>query len=235
VSVRSPTELFLPASEDPRDRADQFAMDRQLDALIRTLCAAIEHAFRQWQGAARLVGVRIDGATATLGRLEGPNIECLLQAMPALRGLSPWSRRLCEGVAGGFAWAWSSFCRSVSVPGLPWYPGFASFAGPCAPPTPNVPTPFARLAHDPGLLAAARLKAAMVRRTRGDTLHADSVLTAVASSLHASLLAWCGSQTVTHVFGHGLVPAFDPPRVGAGPVVAGEGTMTPGGFATAHP
>ena len=46
-----------------------------------------------------------------------------------------------DAVAKGVSKCFKDWQGQVMVPGLPWYPAFAAFPGPMAPPMPNIPTP----------------------------------------------------------------------------------------------
>jgi hypothetical protein len=53
---------------------------------------------------------------------------------------------------------------------------------------------------------------------------------AISDAFEKSYNIWKVSTMVTNVLGTGPVPTFAPPYVPVGPVLAGIGTMTPGGF-----
>src|SRR6185503_21239842 len=46
-----------------------------------------------------------------------------------------------DAVAKGVSKCFKDWQDKVMVPGLPWYPAFAAFPGPMAPPMPNIPMP----------------------------------------------------------------------------------------------
>jgi len=53
---------------------------------------------------------------------------------------------------------------------------------------------------------------------------------AISDAFEKTYNLWKVSTMVTNVMGTGPVPTFAPPYVPVGPVVAGVGTMIPGGF-----
>ena len=120
------------------------------------------------------------------------------------------------------------FQRSFKVPGLPWYPSFAAFPGPMAPPTPNVPTPLVACTHDAGRVSAPTLKDAMGRRLHTTDADATHFFDAVATGFSMAVTQWLPAQPVTNVLGKGPVPTFAPPYVPVGPVVMGDNIATPG-------
>jgi hypothetical protein len=226
--MQCPPALFKSPSNDLRDCEYQRAMHNELNGFIDAICRALAFGFDLWRQQARFAGIVINGPVATAGRLEGPAIEDFVRMAPDVQALSGWCQNLRDGVARGFGGVWQDFCRSVTVPGLPWYPAFAAFPGPMAPPTPNVPTPFITLTQAHGLLTPSNLANAMVQKAPGNTLYAQQVFTAVAEQLHLALLLWRPAQQVRMVMGKGPIPTFAPPYVPVGPVVGGDNISAPG-------
>jgi hypothetical protein len=223
-----PPALFRAASNAQPDCARQREMHDELDAFFETICRAIKHGFSFWRTQARISGVRIMGASAIGGKIEGPPLDELMRSSPGFLQLQGWSAALRDGVAGGFAETWRIFSQTSSVPGLPWYPAFVAWPGPAAPPTPNVPTPMAALQQDIRLIQPARIKSVMLQKATPGTPYADAVFTSVSEPLSASLALWRMSQMVTLVMGKGPVPSFAPPYVPVGPVVGGDNLAIPG-------
>jgi hypothetical protein len=127
--------------------------------------------------------------------------------------------------------AWLGYTATIKVPGMAWYPAFAAFPGPMAPPMPNVPCPVAALAQATVAVSMATMKSQMVGML-GDPqapFHAE-LFEAICDAFEKCVQIWQTSTMVTNVLGTGPIPTFAPPVVPAGPVVAGTGTMTPGGF-----
>ena len=121
------------------------------------------------------------------------------------------------------------------VPGLPWYPAFAAFPGPMAPPMPNIPMPLlmcpsAMMAE---MTVASKLKKAMVDNY-GDkkALHHEELFDAIATGLTVAFLLWVLSQQIMNVLGKGPIPTFAPPYIPVGPVIGGDNIAVPGHLAT---
>ncbi|HEY1341006.1 MAG TPA: hypothetical protein VGF59_26020 [Bryobacteraceae bacterium] len=196
---------------------------------IDQICGAICSAWSQWQSAATLVGVVINGVTAMGGQVIGPPWTPLILAAGPIK--TPEATKMTQTVANVVGTAWLNFTATVKVLGMPWYPAFAAVPSPVAPPTPNVPCPFAALMNIPTAISKVTLKQQMVAMD-GDPRATDhqNVFEALAEAFEQSFNLWKVSTMVTNVLGTGPVPTFAPPYVPVGPVVGGVGTMTPGGF-----
>jgi hypothetical protein len=119
----------------------------------------------------------------------------------------------------------------VKLAGMPWYPAFAALPSPVAPPTPNVPCPFAALVQVPVSISCNVLKMQMVAQLADPQApFAPELFEAISDAFEKCYNLWKVSTMVTNVLGTGPVPTFAPPYVPVGPVVGGIGTMTPGGF-----
>jgi len=196
-----------------------------LDDITKAICSA----WSTWQTSATMVGVIINTLTAAGGQIVGPPLAPLILAQAPKA--TQQQMRYSNAVANVIGTAWLSFTATVKVPGLPWYPAFVAFPGPVAPPTPNIPMPFAALTQVPVSISTNVLKMQMVGML-GDPMapfHAE-LFEAIAHSFEMSYNTWKVSTMVTNVLGTGPIPTFAPPYVPVGPVVGGVGTMTPGGF-----
>src|SRR5688572_7916151 len=119
--------------------AQSIDAEKFLDGIIEAICSA----WATWQAAAAMVGVVINGPTATGGQIVGPPLTPLILAMgPKAK---PQELKLTKAVANVIGTGWLTFTATVKVTGMPWYPSFAAVPGPVAPPTHNVPCPFAAL------------------------------------------------------------------------------------------
>jgi hypothetical protein len=227
TSLSCPPALFLPASDDPRNLDMQRACSATVDAYLSRICDAIGQAHTAWRLRARLVQVAINAHVASGGNLQGAGLE------PDIRQHAPregsWERARSEAIAAGIGICWENWQRAVSVPGLPWYPGFAAFPGPMAPPTPNVPTPLVTV-QNPVHLNSWRLKSDMLARYSGDNEWPGELFDAVAFGLERAFQTWAPSQMVMNVMGTGPVPLFAPPYVPVGSVVGGTGTQIAGAW-----
>lgn len=191
--------------------------------------SAIRFAVETWQGAATINGVRINGAIATAppGCVTGPGISGLVFVMSPQR--TEEERVFTAAISTALGAAWSSYTSSIRVAGLTWYPSFASFPGPMAPPTPNVPCSLSLLRQSAASLIPPVLAPAIAVRAMavpGNWEIAD----AVASWFLSYFLSWSYRVQVKMVLGSGPVPSYSPPAVMAGPVVEGRGNMARGGL-----
>ncbi len=197
---------------------------------LTSMAGAVAQALDVWRKGAYLDGVRIHAAIATGGRLRSAvAIESqILQRAPA--GWDSYNRAIAAGVHNCF----TAFADTVSVPGLPWYPGFAAFPGPMAPPMANIPSPLMTIAA----VASCHLKegalcdAMFNKMPSPKPLCGKELARALASGLEKAAFAWLSAQRVTPVMGKGPVPSFAPPFVPVGPVVGGDILPTPGHLAS---
>lgn len=211
--------LFLPASLAKPHTEVQKLHIATYGSFIDGICAAISAAWAKWQAAAKLVGVAINAATASGGKIEGPPLgELILGNAPK----NPYSKTIAD-VLGT---AWLAFTASVKVPSLLWYPAFAACPTPVAPPTANVPAPFAMLIQNPAPLMAATTKPQMVAKLADPRApHHQPLFESIAYAFEQSYNQWKATTKVTNVIGTGPAPPT------GGPVANGVGIMTPGGFA----
>lgn len=204
--------------------------DKAARALARDIHAGINFSLQMWRLQAALTGVVINALTATGGQLIGPPLEPLIMSSPSLAAKTDKrDRKIASAIASVIGTSWTTFCATVKVPGLPWYPAFVSFPGPVAPPMPNVPTPFVALTQVRGVLASGPMKT-LVRAKLHPDKSADGVIDAVMVGFDLDVMQMLLSMTVKMVMGTGPVPSFAPPFVPAGPVIMGTGTMAPGGL-----
>jgi hypothetical protein len=199
-------------------------------ALIRSMSLGVD----EWRLDAELVGVQVVGATAVgpPGVLRSPvafaqRIRAgLLQAdvPPALAG----------ALADGIWMSWKQWADGVRIPSLPWYPAFAAWPSPVAPPTPNVPTPLA-LCVSSGLAAMsgpvlARTITARLEAAAGPDAGAgaEEDIRRLAAAVSAAFQTWVAMATVTMALGAGraaVAPPFVPVRPVLGSVVHSRGCL----------
>lgn len=217
-----PPALFRAASNLKDDVDNQKGMHDMFNGIFDGIIDAIEFGFNKYRQSAGLVDVQIMAVTAIGGRLQGPPLDGLIKNAPSVASWGGWEAMVRDAVAGGFEHQWSALARSVRVPGLPWYPAFAAFPGPMAPPMPNVPTPFISLAHDAMATSPYNLRTAMRAALSGSMDYCTEFFESVAVALQIPLQQWKISQQVMLVMGKGPIPTFAPPYVPVGPVVGGS-------------
>lgn len=210
--------LFLPATLNKLHTDTQKMMIATYGKCIDDLCDAICAAWGQWQAAATMTGVAIDGPFASGGQIVGPPLGPLILAKASK---SPFA----SAVAQALDIAWQTFTASVKAAALPWYPAFALCPTPVAPPTPNVPMPFASLVQNPASLMAPATKAQMVAHLSDPQApYHKPLFESIAHAVEQSYNVWKTSTMVTNVIGTGPAPPM------GGPVSHGIGTMIAGGF-----
>ena len=200
-------------------------------AAVGAVTSAFAAAVDTWKGASVFTNIVVNGPIATGGPgcLIGPPLGPLMAARFVTLGTD--DRAIATAAAQGIAANFAAWQNGVSVPGLPWYPAFAAFPGPIAPPMPNIPTPVIALVSfglggmtDPAALQTAMSAAANVSlRDRAKTTFAQ-IAPVVVAQFQSKVLA----SLAKNVLGTGPVPTFAPPYVPVGPVVGGTATSPPG-------
>jgi hypothetical protein len=145
----------------------------------------------------------------------------IMGANPPMK--TPQEAKYSKAIAQAVSDKFSSFVQGLKIPGLPFYPAFAAFPGPVAPPMPNVPVPLIAIPSSKiSDMSANSLKSAMVDNL-GDkeALHHEDLFDAIAKGIFAAFMAWLPMQMVMNVLGTGPIPTFAPPFVPVGPVVGG--------------
>jgi len=221
--------LFTPHSLNKYHTDTQKKLTQIFGSYLDGINDAICSAWGQWQTAAIMTGVMINGPVASLGQVVGPPLTPLILASGPKA--SPAELKYTTTIANVIGTAWLSYTATIKVPGLPWYPAFAAMPSPMAPPTPNIPTPVIALTQVTASVSAATMKAQMIGQ-HGDpqAQYHKELFDAVCDAFEKSFLQWQTTTMVTNVLGFGPVPTFAPPVTPVGPVVAGTGNMPPGGF-----
>ena len=163
------------------------------------------------------------------GCLQGPDLSPIIRSYLLSNEVPVEVVDIFANSIGGAFAAWQG---SVAVPGLPWYPAFAAFPGPQAPPMPNVPMPLISLAaaRQAELTSADRLSEHIFAQFPSGEIVPDVREEILSFSRKAAtqFQVWLASTQIRNVQGHGPVPTFAPPYVPVGPVVAGGVIPTPG-------
>ncbi len=222
----SEKQPILPASQTPAST--------DWPACRKAATAGVALAVAKWQSQAALNNVVINGHMAVGGSVTGPALHPSIERTMTEAGVPA---AVANAFASSVSNAWSVWASSLRVPGLSWYPTFASYPGPVAPPTPNVPTPLPVLGGNPEPLSAASLKASIRNAlgTRASDLKALAAINEFAEDFAARFTKYRAIVMVTNVLGTGPVPTFAAPIVNSGPVVGGKGTMKAGGFVGTWP
>ncbi len=184
----------------------------------------------RWILQATIQNVRISAVAAIcpFRCVSGPDLGPPIRSFLSANGVPVY---VADIFANSIAGAWKNWQDSLTIPGLPWYPAFAAFPGPQAPPTPNVPSPLIVLStRHTDLQSSEQLAARIFEQFRGAEIspEARDAISSFAKQLSSSFLIWLASAQVQGVMGQGPVPTFAPPYVPVGPVVAGNVIPAPG-------
>ena len=221
---------------------NQFHIDSSKDIgkkykdFCHNMLDGIKFAVDMWKLQAKFKDLKINAVTAlgTPGCLDGPKLESLIKSAPSVAPMSSWGKNIQKwigAVAKGVSNCWAEWQSKVTVPGLPWYPAFAAFPGPMAPPMPNVPTPLIACPS----AGMAKMTPSMLKNAMCDEFSLDdpddqfgAMAMSMGTALATAFLAWLPSQQVMLVLGKGPIPTFAPPYVPVGPVVMGDNLPIPG-------
>lgn len=197
---------------------------------------AVATGINTWKAQAKFKDLKVMAVSAigTPGCLDGPKLKDVI----VLEGKEDNEKAYCKAVKEGISECWEAWQGKVTVPGLPWYPAFAAFPGPTAPPMPNVPVPLiACPSAMMSKLTGPEISKAMQGKLDKKVKDADpdkqhvALFDAIGACLAVGFLIWVASQMVMNVLGKGPVPAFAPPYVPLGPVVGGDNVAVPGHIA----
>ncbi|MCB9665800.1 MAG: hypothetical protein H6732_16950, partial [Alphaproteobacteria bacterium] len=174
------------------------------------------------------------------GRIDGPVLRGLQAEVP--RGMVEDElgaalvdvgvpRVIARAWAKAAERAWAKQWRKWTLPPTKAFPSFAAVAAPEAPPTEAEPFPLrpdASRAY--GELSPEELYVDLADRL-GDLLNLPGLPEAVkawATRVGGGVAAWSEQATLGGIWGQGPVPAFAPPYVPVGPVIAGDNVAAPG-------
>jgi len=227
VPPNIPLNLFREESLNKYHVDSAGEIGKQFEKYIEGICGAIHGAVDQWRQTATIAGVMIVGPVASLGIVVGPPLTPLILAQGP-KG-TPQELKYTTAIANALGTAWLPWQSSIKVPGLPWYPAFAAFPGPVAPPMPNVPVPLIALISVDASLSPGALSGLMMANLGDPTaLHAQDLFDAISKAFNTVFTLFKTMTIVTNVLGTGPIPTFAPPFVPVGPVVGGVGTGPPG-------
>lgn len=234
---------FTPAESGNKyyqDACDQIGND--FKKFHDTMLDAVSYAHNMWRLQAKFQNITVMAISAIgmPGCLSGPELESLIKNAPMCAAMTGNMAKHRDAVAKGVSECFKKWQDNVTVPGLPWYPAFAAFPGPMAPPMPNVPTPLmacpsAMMAE---IVAPSQMATAMDNaldselKGKDNDKQYEALHKAIATVLSVAFLAWLPQQQVMLVMGKGPIPTFAPPYVPVGPVVGGDILSVPGHLAT---
>jgi hypothetical protein len=234
---------FIPA--DPGNKYHQDACDKignEFKSFHDAMIDAVGFAHNMWKIQAKFKDIKVMAVSAigAPGCLDGPELESLIKNAPMVAAFMGNKAKHRDAVAKGVSKCFKDWQGQVMVPGLPWYPAFAAFPGPMAPPMPNVPTPLIACpsAQMASICAPMQLKSAMDDALDGGLKDKDkdkqyeALHDAITTVLSAAFTMWLPAQQVMLVMGKGPIPTFAPPYVPVGPVVGGDIISIPGHLAT---
>ncbi len=214
---------------------------KEFQSFHDTMIDAVVFAHNMWRLQAKFQDLKIMAVCAIgkPGCLQGPALESLIKMAPGCAAFEGNKAKYRDAVAAGVSQCFQKWQDKVMVPGLPWYPAFAAFPGPTAPPMPNVPVPLiacpsAKVLEigSPGPMSKAMGKAMDGGLKRKDPdKHHEALFESIASVLALAFAQWLVAQQVIGCLGMGPIPTFAPPVVPVGPVVNGSNIPTPGHLA----
>lgn len=234
--------FFMPANMNKVHQKSCDEIGKNFKDFHDTMLDAIGFAHNMWKLQAKFKDLKINAVTAlgTPGCLDGPELESLIKNAPMCAAMTGNMQKHRDAVAKGVSKCFKDWQDKVTVPGLPWYPAFAAFPGPMAPPMPNVPTPLVACvsAMITAMATPMSMKSEMDNALDGGmkdkdpTKQYEALHDAIATVVSAAFMIWLPSQQVIGVMGKGPVPSFAPPYVPVGPVVMGDNLPIPGHLAT---
>ena len=229
---------FMPAEPQKyfQDTCDKIG--NNFKELHDTMIDAVGFAHNMWKLQAKFQNLQVMAIAAigSPGCLDGPELESLIKNAPMCAAFTGNKAKYRDAVAAGVSKCFKDWQGQVMVPGLPWYPAFAAFPGPMAPPMPNIPTPLIACpsAKMASICAPMDMKSAMIDALDGDLKQKDkskqheALFDAIATVLSLAFLMWLPQQQVMLVLGKGQIPTFAPPFVPVGPVMGGDNIAVPG-------
>jgi hypothetical protein len=229
---------FMPQEPNKYYQDECDTIGKGFKDLAYAMFDAVKYAHTMWKLQAKFQNLQIMSVTAigSPGCLDGPELESLIKNAPTCASFSGNKGKYRDAVAAGVSKCFKNWQGQVMVPGLPWYPAFAAFPGPMAPPMPNIPMPLIACvsAKMTDIIAPGSMKNEMISAFDGGLKQKDkdkqheALFDAIDTVLALAFLMWLPSQQVMLVLGKGPIPTFAPPFVPVGPVVAGDNIAIPG-------
>jgi len=227
--VAAAPPLFLPQSMNKYHTDQQKMLHAKYGSFLDGISDAICSAWSTWQSAATLVGVVVNAVVAAGGQCVGPPLTPLILAQGP-KG-SPMEMKYTRAVATVIGTSWLTYTTGLKVKAMPWYPAFAAFPSPVAPPTPNIPCPVIAISSAAQAVSKNAMKQQMIAQLADPKApYHKELFDAICDAFEKCHTIWEASTMVTNVLGTGPIPTFAPPYVPVGPVVGGMANMMPGGF-----
>ncbi len=229
--------MFMPSNPNKVHQTSCDEVGKNFKDFHDSMLDAIGFAHNMWKLKAQFKDLKIMSVSAigAPGCLDGPELESDIKNAPMVASFSGNMAKHRDAVAKGVSKCFKDWQGMVTVPGLPWYPAFAAFPGPMAPPMPNVPTPL--IACPSGQMAAMASPSTMKSemgsaldgglKDKDPTKQYEALHDAIATVVAAAFMIWLPSQMVMLVMGKGPIPSFAPPYVPVGPVVGGDNIPAP--------
>jgi hypothetical protein len=234
-----PGPWFTP--QTPANKHYQKSCDdigKKWQEFVDNMLDAVDFSHNMWRLQAKIKDLQVAAVSAigAPGCLDGPELESNIKGAPMVAAWSGNAGKLRDAVAKGVSKCFKDWQGKVMVPGLPWYPAFAAFPSPSAPPMPNVPMPLIACpsAMMSAMIVPATLKDEMVKALDGGVKdkdgdkHYEAAFEAIATAIAMAFPIWLASQQVMLVMGKGPIPTFAPPYVPVGPVLGGDNIAAPG-------
>jgi hypothetical protein len=219
TAPNQPMNLFLESTlnkyhvDAAKDIGEKF--EKYIDGICKAICSAID----TWMKIVKFTSIQVMAVCAigAPGCMSGPGLKPFILSTAPMK--TEQEQKYSKAIASAFDGAWKSWQDKITVPGLPWYPAFAAFPGPMAPPMPNIPMPLIVLPS----AGEVELKKAM-EDNLGDkeAMHASELFDSLAKAFAVVFLLFKSTTVVTNVMGKGPIPTFAPPFVPVGPVVGGD-------------
>src|SRR5215831_16320080 len=202
----------------------------------------VDFAHKMWKLQAKFQNLQVMAVSAigTPGCLTGPDLESNIKNAPSTATMMGKMAKWRDAVAAGVSKCFKDWQDNVTVPGLPWYPAFAAFPGPMAPPMPNVPMPL--IACMSPMMARITVPNTLAQEMESNLdggIKSDdkdkqykACFMGISTVLAMSFLMWLPMQQVMLVMGKGQIPTFAPPFVPVGPVMGGDNIAAPGHMLT---
>jgi hypothetical protein len=207
--------------------------DTEWSTWLERAMDAVSHAVAVWSTQVKFVNVTINGAIAEgpPGTLDGPSLNPQLCSLMVNSGIPD---DIAKKTSKAIASLWEDWQSKVVIPRLAWYPSFAAFPGPLAPPTPNLPTPLIGLASS-GIASVVNVEVILAKLeaelgSLAKSQGAANNLEHFSQSFSMRFPMWAAATMVQNVIGHGPVPTWigEPGTPYSGPVANGEVIPAPG-------